>query len=53
MEESRSRGSASHEENQSITNLQKKIADNDFDEGEEQTEGGEFITKKSERLLYF
>lgn len=50
MEESRSRGSATPDENQSITN---KIVVDDNDDGEEQTEGGEFITKKSERKLYF
>ena len=53
MEESRSRGSATPEENRSITDIQNKIVDNDIDDGEEQTEGGEFITKKSEKLLYF
>ena len=53
MEESRSRGSATPEENRSITDIQNKIVNNDIDDGEEQTEGGEFITKKSEKLLYF
>ena len=53
MEESRSRGSASPDEIPSITKLQNKFVDDEIDEGEEQTEGGEYITKKSEKLMYF